>query len=140
MPFPPLLAAATLGLAPLFAAELPAAFGDLPKRLLVHHPELRSLVENGRPETAGLALVSADQGQALLFAFPAAGVHSHTFRPAGLDPVRLYEVVPLTPAAVGGLPESVISGDDLMTAGLTLTFAPGTAEIALLLRPGIALL
>lgn len=140
MPFPPLLAAVTLAAAPLLAAEPSAAFGELARRLLVHHPELKSLVEKGRPELAGAVLVSADQGQALLFAFPAAGARSHTFRPAGLDPVRLYEVVPLTPAAVKGLPEAVISGDDLMTTGLTLAFAPGTAEVALLLRPATATL
>ena len=140
MPFPPLLAAVTLAAAPLLAAEPSAAFGDLARRLLVRHPELKSLVENGRPEHAGAVLVSADQGQALLFAFPAAGARSHTFRPAGLDPVRLYEVVPLLPSALNGLPEAVISGDDLMTAGLVLGFAPGTAEIALLLRPATATL
>ncbi len=140
MPFPPLLAAVTLAAAPLLAAEPSAAFGDLARRLLVHHPELKPLVEKGRPEQAGAVLVSADQGQAILFAFPATGARSHTFRPAGLDPVRLYEVVPLLPAALEGLPEAVISGDDLMTAGLTLGFAPGTAEIALLLRPATATL
>jgi len=140
MPFPPLLAAVTLAVAPLLAAEPSAAFGDLAKRLLVPHPELASLVEKGQPELDGAVIVSPVQGQALLFAFPAAGARSHTFRPAGLDPVRLYKVVPLTPAAVEGLPEAVISGDDLMTAGLTLGFASGTAEIALLLRPATATL
>ena len=140
MPFPPLLAAVTLAVAPLLAAEPSAAFGDLAKRLLVPHPELKSLVEKGQPELAGAVIVSPDQGQALLFAFPAAGARSFTFRPAGLDPARLYQVVPLLPAALEGLPEGGISGDDLMTAGITLSFAPGTAEIAVLLRPGIALL
>ena len=88
-------------------------------------------------KTLSFALAALAGG---LIAFPAAGARSHTFRPAGLDPVRLYEVVPLTPAALGGLPEAVISGDDLMNEGLTLTFAPGTAEIALLLRPALATL
>lgn len=126
------------------AADHPAPVAALLTDILQEHPNLRSLAAKGdvppAPAAGNYTIVAANQEHAIIFGFPAAGARQITLRPAGLDPVRLYEFTLLHPARLPGLADAVFSGDDLLQQGLTLTPPADGAPIVLLLRPGIATL